>query len=440
MKKMAALILAVVCLVFCSLGSRGLAEEGKPEYILERMVILSRHGIRSPMSGSGSLLAEITPHAWFNWTSRPSELSLRGAVLETLMGQYFRLQLEEAGLIPENWQPKEGAARFYANAKQRTQATARYFSAGLLPVGQVPVEMHAEYDSMDPVFNPVLHFVTEEYARDVETQVAEAGGIRGLEGIHAGVKDALIRLMEVTDMEESEAYTSGKYGDLMSGETQLILTEGKEPGMEGAIRRGTSVADALILQYYEEADPEKYAFGHAVTEDDLRLIHSIADTYTEMLFGAPLVAPNLAHPLLREIRSELTAEGRKFSFLCGHDSNLCSVLAALGVEEYLLPDAVEQRTPIGVKLVMERWIREDGTAWIRTALVYQTPAQLRSMEQLTLENPPSEFPLRFEGVAVNEDGLMVEEDFLALFDRAIGTYEELLERYVPETEATDEAA
>ena len=32
---------------------------------------------------------------------------------------------------------------------------------------------------------------------------------------------------------------------------------------------------------------------------------------------------------LKEIRDELTEEGRKFTFLCGHDANIASVLAAL---------------------------------------------------------------------------------------------------------------
>ena len=112
------------------------AEENGAEsaYTLDKVVMLSRHNIRSPLSGSGSMLGDITPHTWFAWTSNPSELSLRGAILETQMGQYFRLWLEDEGLFPENYRPEDGAVRFYANAKQRTQATARYFSAGLLPV------------------------------------------------------------------------------------------------------------------------------------------------------------------------------------------------------------------------------------------------------------------------------------------------------------------
>ena len=58
------------------------------------------------MSGSGSLLSEITPCTCFSWTSDPSELSVRGAVLETIMGQYFRLWLEDEGVFKEFYEPE----------------------------------------------------------------------------------------------------------------------------------------------------------------------------------------------------------------------------------------------------------------------------------------------------------------------------------------------
>jgi len=32
----------------------------------------------------------MTPHEWNKWTAGKSELPLRGGVLETQMGQYFR--------------------------------------------------------------------------------------------------------------------------------------------------------------------------------------------------------------------------------------------------------------------------------------------------------------------------------------------------------------
>ena len=92
-RKILTLLLSVfICAQMCSCGnakqeagtSPGTSpvSEGKPDtekYELEQVVILSRHNIRSPLSGGDSLLGTITPHEWFGWSSDPSELSLRGS-------------------------------------------------------------------------------------------------------------------------------------------------------------------------------------------------------------------------------------------------------------------------------------------------------------------------------------------------------------------------
>ena len=427
--------LLVVIMLF---GAAGWAEDApsaagqggdKAELKLDRVVVLSRHNIRSPLSGSGSLLGDITPHAWVAWTSNPSELSLRGALLETTMGQYFRLWLEKEGLFPENYRPEQGAVRFYANSMQRTLATAHYFSAGLLPVANVEIENHAPYDTMDPTFDLTLRFATDEYIRDAKAQVAEMGGVAGFRGIGAKLADPISLLMEVTDMEKSEFYRAGKYGDLLNDEMVMTLEAGKAPTVTGPVRTATSVADAMVLQLYEEPDPVKAAFGHELTEADWQKIHSIVDTYTDMLFSAPLLSVNVAHPLLQEIRSELSAEGRKFTFLCGHDSNVASVLAAMGVEDYLLPGAVEQHTPIGVKLVFERWVDAEGRAYYQVSLVYQSVEQLRGLTPLSLETPPMKYTLHFANANETAFGLIPEEELLGLLDGAIAEFDELKEKY-----------
>ena len=107
-------LLKTVLTIFiaCALvSSPVMAETEQPGYTLDSVTVLSRHNIRSPLSGSGSLIGDITPHEWFKWTSNPSELSLRGAILETLMGQYFRMWLEDQGLFPENYRPEEDEVR-----------------------------------------------------------------------------------------------------------------------------------------------------------------------------------------------------------------------------------------------------------------------------------------------------------------------------------------
>ena len=425
-KKLFAFILCTV--LVCASASVCRAED----YQLKQVVVLSRHNIRSPLSEKGSLLGDITPHDWFEWTSKTGELSLRGAMLETTMGQYFRLWLEKEGLFPENYIPKDGAVRFYANSLQRTQATARYFSAGLLPVAVVPVERHMEYNQGDSVFLPQINFMNDDYAKDVEADLIARSGGESLDAYRDNLSGAISLLMDVVDMKDSEAYTSGKYGDLLADETQLSLVEGSEPKLSGPIKTALSVADALVLQYYEEPDDLKAAFGHKLTEDDWKSVSSILSTYEEILFASPTLASNLAHPILKELYAELNAQGREFSFLCGHDSTITAFLAALGVNDYELPGAIEPTTPIGVKVAFERWVNGKGESFFKVELIYQSVEQLRSIQPLSLDTPPMIVPITFADVKVNEDGLVAEKDLMNLFLEKINELDKIVEEYTEE--------
>ena len=413
------------------------AEEGEEaaeekDYTLKQVVVLSRHNIRSPLSEKGSLISDITPHEWFTWTSKPGELSLRGAMLETTMGQYFRLRLEEEGLFPENYIPKDGAVRFYANGLQRTQATAHYFSTGLLPVAVVPVERHVDYNKPDSMFLPLINFMNDAYEEDVRDEIYERGGGENLSGYRESLDEAMRLLMEVTDMEDSEPYTAGKYGDFLEDDTFLHFEEGAEPTMSGPIKMATSIADALVLQYYEEPDGLKASFGHELTEDDWKTIGSVLSTYMKILFTSPKLAPNLAHPILKEVYAELNAQGREFSFLCAHDSTIASFLATLGVQDYTLPGAIEPTTPIGIKVVFSRWENQTGKSFYKVDLVYQSVEQLRSIQPLSLEIPPMIVPVSFEGIETNEEGMIAEKDLMELFRSKISLFDELEEEYSEE--------
>ena len=119
-------------------------------------------------------------------------------------------------------------------------------------------------------------------------------------------------------------------------------------------------------------------------------------------------------------------------------SNLSSLLSALDVEEYLLPNTVEQHTPIGSKLVFSRWLDRNGEAFWTVEMVYQSTDQLRGMTPLSLDCPPERYPLNFEDAAKNSDGMIAESDLFALFDDAISAGDELAEEYG--SEAPEKAA
>ena len=398
-----------------------LSHEG---YTLEQVVVLSRHNIRSPLSGGDSLLGQVTPHTWHTWSSAPSELSLRGGVLETEMGQYFRVWMEQEGLFPANYQPDADAVRIYSNSKQRTIATARYFSAGLLPAANTEVEYHMEYDKMDPVFTPQLTFLTDDYEQDVREQIHELFAEK-----IAGLEDNYKLLADVIDLEQSPAYKDGSVSALRTDDSEFILKENAEPGVSGSLKTACQISDALVLQYYEEPDEKKAAFDHSLSSKDWETISEIKDLYGDVLFTAPLVAPNVAHPLLEEIRSELDNKDRVFTFLCGHDSNVGSVLAALQAEDYEAPDAIEKKTPIGCKLVFAEWRGPDGKAYISVDLVYQTAEQLRSAAMLGQDVSPAVFSISLAGLQKNADGLYQADAVMERLDASIGKYDSLIATY-----------
>ena len=395
-------------------------------YTLKEAVVLSRHNIRSPLSGPESALGQLTPHEWFHWSSGKSELSLRGGVLETEMGQFFRKWLVSEGLMDENHLPAEGTMRFYANSMQRTIATTQYFSSGLLPVANVEIEHHYDLNTMDPVFTPQLTVASDDYCARARQQIADLFGNGSLEGIGEKMAENYALLQDVLDVEQSAAWQTGGFSGFKVDDTNILLELNKEPGMTGSLKTACSASDALVLQYYEEPDELKAAFGHQLTLSDWEKISAVKDYYGDILFTAPLVAINVAHPLLQTILEELQTEGRQFTFLCGHDSNLGSVLAALGLSEYTLPQAIESKTPIGSKLVFEKWEGADGSLYAAINLVYQRVDQLRQMPLLMLENLPMVFPVALEGLTANEDGLYKLSDLEARFEDRIAAYDELL--------------
>ena len=388
------------------------SESFRNDYTLDKVVVLSRHNIRSPLSDGSSVLSQVTPHQWFNWTSKPSELSLRGGVLETIMGQYFRKWLESEDFIPENYIPKDGEVRFYSNSMQRTIATAQYFSSGMLPVANVTIEHLYAPSRMDDVFNPQTVTLSDDFINKAMEEVNSMYGYSSLSELCETLRPSYDVLERVLDFEKSAYAQANNFPHFKTDDTEVFFKERSEPGMRGSLRIATSASDALVLQYYEETDDKKAAFGHNISLEEWEKIALIKDVFVDVLYTPPVVAKELARPLLILISDELEEENRKFSFLCGHESNIASVLSAFDVKEYSLPDAIEKKIPIGSKLVFEVWKDKNGAEFVALNLVYQTIDQLRSCRMLSLEDPPAKYGVFLNGLEPNEHGLYPMNELL----------------------------
>ena len=392
------------------------SDDFRAKYELKEVVVMSRHNIRSPLS-SGAAYQRVTPYEWFAWSSPGSQLSLRGGVLETEMGQFFRKWVVSEGLLPDNYRPEGDEVLFYANSRQRTFATAKYFSAGFLPFANVEITHKYDEDKMDPVFTPQFTKMNDTYRQQVLSEMEAMHG--GPQTWMAAQQPTLTLMEEVLDIAHSPA-AANDTTHFWYDDVQFKIEKGDEPKMTGGYTLANSVADALVLQCYES---ESFApFGHALTTEQWRDICAVKEVYDALLFTTHSAAVNLAYPLVSRIREELNRSDRKFMFLCGHDSNLASISAALGLQLPETENALELHTPIGSKLVFEKW--SDGTdEYVAINLVYQSVYQLQDHTLLSTDVPPMVLPVTVEGLTANVDGLYRLADLDAHIANAMAEYE-----------------
>jgi len=390
----------------------------KSRYELKEVVVMSRHNIRSPLSSGGAAYKRVTPYEWFQWSSSGSQLSLRGGVLETEMGQFFRKWLVGEGLLPDNCRPEGEEVLFYANSRQRTFATAKYFSAGFLPFANVKIHHKYMKDKMDPLFSPQFTKMNDKYRQQVKAEM-EALHSGGIQGWMKSVQPALKMMEKVLDMKHSPA-AKNDTTHFWYDDTQFKLEKGDEPKMSGGYTLANSVADALVLQCYESESMAPW--GRKLSLKQWRDICAVKEVYDRVLFTTHSAAVNLAYPLVSRIREELHHEGRKFTFLCGHDSNLASIGAALGLDYPETEQAMELHTPIGSKLVFEKW--SNGTEeFVAINLVYQPVSQLQNRTLLSTEVPPMVLPVTITGLTPNADGLYRLNDLDARMAEAMAEYD-----------------
>lgn len=267
--------------------------------------------------------------------------------------------------------------------------------------------------------------MNEKFKKKALEEIDELGGKEGLQGIGKNLEKEYKLLADVLDLKDSEKAEEEDFTEFSTDDLEIELELKEEPSMTGSLGLATTAADALVLQYYEEPDEEKAAFGNELSKKQWEDIAHIKDVYGDVLFTAPSIAKNIANPLLKEIKSELTNDSRKFSYLSGHDSNIASVLSALDFESYELPESIEKVTPIGTKVVMEKWQNNSDETFITFKMVYLSTDQLRDLQPIDLDNPPMVYDLSLNDINKNDDGMYTYDDVIAKFDKSIDAYDAL---------------
>lgn len=399
------------------------------DYTLKKVVIFSRHGIRAPLIGFGSALAEATPDSWPVWQTKGGHLTAKGARLEEVFARYFSRWFNQTGLLTANSCP-QNEVLIYTNSLPRTIDTGKHFAKSAFPNCFTPVYHLEKVGVMDNTFNPIIRSkVDETFIKKATKSIDNSLGEGGFAQLNQRLADNFRTLEIVLNYAQSKTCQGKIVCDLIQQPNTLTFAQGKEAKTTGSLRNGTGAADSFILQYYEGFPTEQVAWGRIKNAEMWRQISAIKDTYNDVLFASPVIAKEAATPLLTFIQNSFfdlgyphplikQAQQAKLVLLVGHDSNVGSLLSLLKVKKYHLPEQFE-RTPISGKIAFQLWQDKTGQDWIKIDYIYQSTEQLRSGKELNGDNLPHRVSLTMQDCPTNKEGLCKLDDFAQAMIKAL---------------------
>lgn len=417
-------VLKVRKIIFILLVLTSISAFSQQELILDQVTVVSRHGLRAPLEQYLKTLNEMTGggYQWPRWPVPGSFLTPKGDTLERRFGEYFGCWFQQEGFELDSADVYLGAS-----SKQRTVATVNAFVAGMLPGMTLNVDYKKLGDSfgfLDPDYLPLLN----DFCADVfDTMAFKEEAYRELGGLVAPSYFFLEEMLKISESDYAKRRGIEHFDDFVGVRLDFYGADGgcREPVMVGGLKDANMASDAFILRYYEMNKDVDDDLNGRLAFDDWKMLASVKDCYGHILFSkAPIIAVNVSHCMLKRVYSEMTSNKHKFAFFCTHDSMIESLLAALRVSPYELPNTIELKTPIGVKLLFEQWLSKDNQEkYICVRLVYQSSEQIRGLERLSLDNPPMSYELDFVGLEKSSNGMYRYEDFIEHLHKSLGAYD-----------------
>lgn len=349
---------------------------------LAYVVIVSRHGVRSP-TWENSRLNEYSAEPWPEWEVPPGNLTPHGRTLIRLMGSYYREWLGGEHLFRTDGCRDASRVYIRADKDQRTIETGRAFAESLLPgCGSV---VHSQTDGhSDPLFSGAG---TPDPARMLAAMCERLGpDPQKLATDHRAALEAL------------QAILRGKAVERVG---MGVARKGKSVELTGPFATGSTFSENLMLEYTNGMEGRALGWGR-LTREKLEGVLEIHAVYADLMRRTPYLArargSNLLAHVLRSLEQaasgKLTAgalgrPGDVLLVLAGHDTNLSNLSGMLGLS-WNLPGYQPDDTPPGGALIFSLW-RDPGTRQYSLKLRYvaQTLDQMRHAEPLSLAAPPA---------------------------------------------------
>jgi 4-phytase/acid phosphatase len=413
-RKLPAMALSV--LAVCLAATAAQAPPTLPEQ-LQFVVILTRHGVRSP-TWPTERLNQFSTQGWPSWGVPPGHLTPRGKELTELLGAYDRAYLAEEGLLSAKGCEDATRLFLWADTDQRTIETGRALASGMFPGCSVHVRSLPE-GTTDPLFSPMAASVGRP------DRALAVAAVQGRIGSNPGALLEAYRPTLETMQQVLFGCTPGPNCPPEGAAVEQFLLDlpaSVGPGkgeklvdFAGPLSTAATLAQNFLLEYANGMAGNDLGWGR-VNESNLRQMMALHIAYADLarrtLYLARTNGSNLLSHMLKSmdqaisrkrVRGALGTPHDKGVVIVGHDTNIANVAAMLRLS-WLIKGYQRDDTPPGGALVFEVWYHPISKAYsVRTYYTAQTLEQMRKALPLTLDSPPAKAPVFVPGCSTADE-------------------------------------
>jgi 4-phytase/acid phosphatase len=399
------------------------------EYELVSTVIISRHGVRSPIDGHPAL-ATFAADPWPSWPVPPGDLTPRGAELALLLGVYYRDHYAAQGLFAAQGCPQPGDVFAWADVDQRTRVTAASLLEGMFPGCGLTAGYRAGA-RVDPLFHPARAGTCRIDAAQARRSVLDriGGNFTAVLSSHRSELAAMQSVLKCCGPAVCRASGANAACTLTDLATTITASHGRVR-LTGPISIASTAAEVFLLEYAQGLPADQVAWGRASTPAALQPLLRLHVLNFDLMLRAPYLAAREGSALVQRVlaamrraidgRAEANEPvGRKLTLLVGHDTNLANIGGMLGLH-WSLPSYLPDATPPAGALHFElRRERASGSHAVRVRYIAQTLEQMRERAPLDLVHPPKAAVASIASCPAGEDGSCAWSAFEALARKSI---------------------
>lgn len=381
---------------------------------LERVVIVSRHGVRSPTQP----VTDFTPFSdkpWPTWPVGIGEITPRGMEGVTQMGRFYGQYFRQLHLLPTAGCPAPDQIYVWADTDQRTIMTGKAFADGIAQNCHIPIHHQDNLHKPDPLFHPITAGVCTLDIPTAKHAVETALGGQLDNSLNKKYKDELHTMSEILNFKHSswrahQDNKKEKSGDFSDFEANRFVTSSKSTalGLSGPVDLSSLFAETFLLQY-AEGMPE-VGWGRITSTHTWQSLLTLRNAKMDLIYRTPYLARHGGTPLMHVLHSALSAatgknvtsrlllpKNNRILFLAAHDTTIANIAGMLGIS-WTLPDQPDNTPPAG-GLVFELWKDTLSQHYqVKIQMVYQTMEQLRTQRPLDItDNPASQLTLTLTG-------------------------------------------